>query len=130
MIVYDASLTEVWKSGDLGNPTGLAIPGKDISYNPMNLNKADSGQCVDPDETFTYTISLTNSNNDDLTGVTLVDTLPAEVDFVSASDGGTYSAGQVTWNLGIVNPGTSSVTLTVQVQSGTALDCTRCPFLE
>jgi len=36
LIVYDSSLTQQWISGDIGNPTGLCIPGKDISYNPCS----------------------------------------------------------------------------------------------
>jgi uncharacterized repeat protein (TIGR01451 family) len=122
LIVYDKDLNELWKSDDLGNPTGIAIPGKDISYNPLNLNKADSGDCVMPDETFTYTISFTNPNDEAMTGVVIEDTLPSELDFVSASDAGTYSGGKVTWDLGSVSPGTDSVTVDVKVKPGTAYE--------
>ncbi len=120
LVAYDKDLNEFWKSDDLGNPTGIAIPGKDISYNPLNLNKADSGDCVMPDETFTYTISFTNPNEEAMSGVLIEDTLPSEVDFVSASDEGTYSGGKVAWDIGSVSPGTDSVTVDVKVKSGTA----------
>ena len=33
LMVFDSSLNELWRSGDIGNPTGIAIPIREFSYN-------------------------------------------------------------------------------------------------
>src|SRR5436309_2809840 len=45
----------------------------------------------------TYTITVTNNGPSDASAVVVQDTLPASVTFVSASNGGTATAGVVTW---------------------------------
>lgn len=65
----------------------------------------------------TYTLTYTNSGDANASGVVIMDVLPANTKFVSASDGGTYDAGTntVTWNIGVVGWGaTGSVTLVVE----------------
>ena len=48
-----------------------------------------------------YDLYITNNFDTDLTGVVVVDTIPAGTSFLWADNGGTYNgAGQVTWNLG------------------------------
>jgi len=120
IIVFDSSLNVLHTTGDIGNPTGIVVPGKPISYNPLNLAKTDGladDACVSPGQNINYTISYDNQNLGDVTNVTITDTLPAEVSHVS---GGTLSGNTVTWNIGTVTTGTSgSVTLTVQVKAGT-----------
>jgi len=75
-------------------------------YKPMNLSKQDGlgvGDCVWPGEQFTYTICYDNVDNMcDVDNVTIVDTLPSQVTFVSATGGGVYDAVNhtVTWNIG------------------------------
>jgi uncharacterized repeat protein (TIGR01451 family) len=122
IIVFDSNLNMLNSTGDIGDPTGIVVPGKEISYNPLNLSKDDGlgGACVSPRATITYTISYTNTNTYDVTGVTLIDTLPPEVTFVSCTGGGSHSGSTVTWNIGTITAGASgSVTLTVQVNLGT-----------
>lgn len=34
LMVFDSNLNELWRSGDIGNPTGIAIPIREFSYNP------------------------------------------------------------------------------------------------
>ena len=124
LIVYDSSLTQKWISGDIGNPTGLCVPGKDISYNPLNFSKVDDvANCVNPGDTYTYTLKYKNTNPSGVTGVTIVDTLPSEVSFVSCSNScdQTGLPTTVSWTIGNLNPGQSgSVTLTVKVKPGIA----------
>ncbi|MFZ2410212.1 MAG: PKD domain-containing protein [Candidatus Methanoperedens sp.] len=120
LIVYNSDLQLLSQTGDIGDPTGVVVPGKEISYNPLNLVKSDGlSTCVNSGNTVTYTISYTNTNPSQVTGVTITDTLPAETTFVSAP-GGTLVGNTVTWNIGTVPAGASgSVTLVVQVNAGT-----------
>ncbi|WP_210409248.1 DUF11 domain-containing protein [Methanococcoides sp. NM1] len=85
----------------------------------LNFDKDDGLTTATADATITYTLSYTNTNQFSVDNVTITDTLPAGVNFVSATGGGTHSAGVVTWDIGTVAPGASgSVTLTVQEFSG------------
>ena len=70
-----------------------------------------------PGDTLIYTVSVTNTGSA-ATGVTVTDTLPTGLTFVSASSGGSYNAGtgKVSWAVGNVANG-ATVTLTV---TGTA----------
>jgi uncharacterized repeat protein (TIGR01451 family) len=93
---------------------------------PFSLSKTnDVSGCVDVGGTITYTICYDNLQNPDtaLHNVTLNDTLPAGVTFVSASPSWTYDAGtrNVTWDIGTVQAEApeTCVTLTVRVNAGT-----------
>ena len=122
------ALGHFWASASTGSAGDVyEIGGCDmggyIPYNPLNLDKSDDtgGACVNPGDTFTYTMSYTNGNSNTVTNVTITDTLPSEVTFVSCSDGCSQSGNTVTWNIGTLTPGESgSVTLMVQVNPGTA----------
>ena len=71
-----------------------------------------------PGGSFTYTMTITNDGPSDALDVVMTDPLPAGLDFVSASTGGTESAGTVTWNLGtIANGDAVVVTLETRVQT-------------
>ena len=104
-----------------GSPAGICIPQEEVSYNPLGLTKDDGlgGACVKPGDTITYMMSYTNGNPTNVTGVTLVDTVPPEVT-VTDTGGGTQSGNTVTWNIGTLTTGQSgSKTLTVTVNAGT-----------
>ncbi len=69
----------------------------------INIVKDDNRNVAQPGEELTYDLTVTNSSTRaESTGVVVTDVLPAELDFVSATDGGTYDAATntVTWNLG------------------------------
>jgi uncharacterized repeat protein (TIGR01451 family) len=53
-----------------------------------------------------FTIRLANPTDVPLTNVVVVDAIPAEMSFRSASDGGRQSGNQVTWQLGTLAPQT------------------------
>lgn len=55
----------------------------------------------------TYQITVNNTGNVPARDVILTDTIPAGLQFISASDGGQMSGGRVTWNLGTMEPGSS-----------------------
>lgn len=99
LLVYDSALNQIDIITAIGNPTGLAIPGKDIGYNPLNLNKQvlrgasastdfEGMKTVSADDTYTYGIYFDNTNDYTVTDVSIVDVLPKEVTFISADDDG------------------------------------------
>jgi uncharacterized repeat protein (TIGR01451 family) len=123
--VFDSSLNLLnTTSAGVSRPTGLVIPRAQISYNPLNLSKVDDiGTCVYTGDNINYGICYDNSlNTFDVHNVTIIDTVPENVSFVSASGGGTYNSvtHTVTWNIGTVTAGApeACVTLVVRVNAG------------
>lgn len=95
-------------------PAGAPVLGISKSADPV------SGTVVHRGDTITYTLDYANTGTADATGVSIVDTLPADVDFVSASlpGPGVYNAGTgtVTWTIGTLAAGaTGSVSYVVTV---------------
>jgi uncharacterized repeat protein (TIGR01451 family) len=97
--VYDVDLKQIGFIPDIGNPTGLVVPGKDIGYNPLDLNKTvvrgatesdspDEMPIVGAGDTFFYGIHFNNLTDITLTDVSIVDSLPSEVVFISGDDKG------------------------------------------
>ncbi|MDH7507382.1 MAG: hypothetical protein QHH15_06340, partial [Candidatus Thermoplasmatota archaeon] len=127
--VFDSDLKQLFNTGYLGgDPTGLVIPGKEISFNPLNLSKSDGieeNDCVNAGDYINYTISFDNIGNEyDLHNVSLIDTLPAEVIFINASDNGSYNSSShtVTWEFEtIATREEYSVWLLVQVNTSVNL---------
>jgi uncharacterized repeat protein (TIGR01451 family) len=79
---------------------------------------------VEKGHQFAYTINYFNIEEGTAQNVVVVDNLPSQVTFVSASSGGTYSSSthSVTWNLGTLSPFSSgSLILTVFVPSTTSV---------
>jgi uncharacterized repeat protein (TIGR01451 family) len=134
LLIYDRSLQLMGKVPSIGNkPTGLVVPGKDIGYNPLNLEKNitegaslnDQGQfeTVGAGGTITYRISFDNLITDkDVTDVVITDTLPDSVDFVSADYDGTpgeynFITHTYTWVYPTLSKGSSdSLDLTVRIK--------------
>lgn len=129
---YDASVKHVRVSvEDNGNGTLTArlAPGSDplsfenvrrTSKRVYQANDDDKvsldGRLVSAGEELTYELTWVNNTDGDAS-VSVTDTLPDGVEFVSASDGGALGDnGKVTWDLGTKAANTSgSVTLTVRV---------------
>lgn len=140
LLVYDTELNEISRIHIGGNPAGLAIPGKDIGFNPLNLDKTLRRGAMDdvgPGEMpsvgagreITYGISFENKNNDfTVTDVTIVDALPREVIFVTADDDGVNGrydekTHTYTWSYADLPPGSSTLLeLTVRVRRSTDTD--------
>jgi uncharacterized repeat protein (TIGR01451 family) len=104
------------------HPATCGIAVANVSYMPdLAVDKVDDvadGNCVGVGDNIQYTVSYENTGDTDLSGVTIVDDLPLEADFVSATGGGTHVSGTVTWNIGNVAKGaSSSVQVDVQVNS-------------
>jgi uncharacterized repeat protein (TIGR01451 family) len=68
----------------------------------LEIAKKGAPEPVDAGDDLTYTVDWSLTGNAFAYDLTIVDTLPAGVSFVSASDGGVYnsSANTVTWSLG------------------------------
>ena len=92
----------------------LATP---VSAAPdLEISKSSSADSVEPGDTLTYQIVVTNTGNQGATGVRITDYLPAHTAFASASDGGALSAtGVVTWPLFDLPGGGASVIRTLNV---------------
>ena len=121
LLVLNSALSVTDTTGDIGNPTGVVVPGRDISFNPLSFDKDDGLTTTTAGSQITYTLSYTNNNQVPVTGVTITDTVPAGVNFMSATGGGVESAGVVTWNIGTLNAGEAgSVSMIVQESSGVA----------
>lgn len=73
-----------------------------VGLSRLTISKSASDYSVEPNDTVTYTITYSNDSPVNTTGVTITDTLPTGLNFVSASDGGTYNSGTrtITWNIG------------------------------
>jgi uncharacterized repeat protein (TIGR01451 family) len=69
---------------------------------------------AEPGETLTYTITLSNAGGADALNYGVLDPLDANVDFVSADNGGMNMAGVVTWS-GLTVPASGNLVLTVVV---------------
>jgi uncharacterized repeat protein (TIGR01451 family) len=64
-----------------------------------------------------FEVTVTNTGDADARDTMLVDTLPAGTEYVSASDGGQYNNGNVSWSLGTLAPGASrTVNVTVRAR--------------
>jgi len=86
----------------------------------MTVTKVANVDFADPSDTIVYTIHYENTGTGRARGVTLKDTLPAQVDFVSATSPCVHSAGVVTCVIGSVLAGVGgNVTITVKVKVGT-----------
>jgi uncharacterized repeat protein (TIGR01451 family) len=118
--VWDASTvpwTRVQATGDIGTPAGIAVANAIV--NPLKLAKNDVivGE-VYIGSTFTYEITYENMNPYAVTNVRIVDTLPSELDFVSATHDGVYKPGThtVLWNIGTVPAGQKGPTIELVVK--------------
>ena len=84
----------------------------------LELTKTASKTTADAGEQVIYTLHYANTGAGPATNVVLTDDLPAQVDFVTASNMGSEVGGTVTWNLGTLAAGTrGSVTATVNVDN-------------
>ena len=115
--------TQIQQSSLSGNPAGICIPQVPIGYDELNLRKDDGlgSARVGGGDTINYTIGFDNLNNDfTIHNAVLVDMLPPETTFVSASDGGVYNAAThtVTWDIGSLSPRapTSNVSVVARVK--------------
>ncbi|MEO8477005.1 MAG: hypothetical protein ABI572_08140, partial [Actinomycetota bacterium] len=116
-LIYDFSGSSYHYNADFG--TGVAAKTVTaVAAADLSVTKTDSVDPVTAGNQLTYTLNVANAGTSPATGVSLTDAVPAGTSFVSATGGGTLSAGTVTWNLGTIASGAStSVTVTVAVNA-------------
>jgi uncharacterized repeat protein (TIGR01451 family) len=96
--------------------TSIPTPGV-VSIAKSVVDANDNG-FAEPGEQLIYTIELTNAGGTDVTGYGVTDPLDGNTMFVSASDGGTYAGGIVTWSdLAIAAGGSLTLDVIVTVNS-------------
>jgi uncharacterized repeat protein (TIGR01451 family) len=74
---------------------------------PLTLAVEADRDPVAPGASLTYTLVFSNRGNATIQNVTLGLLVPAVYGFGSATDGGSFAAGSVTWNVGTLLPGQS-----------------------
>ncbi|HET90442.1 MAG TPA: DUF11 domain-containing protein, partial [Chloroflexi bacterium] len=121
--IYDAvrvSENRGWASGryrdHMFNATDTAV----VYVSPLSLNKAADRATAVSGETIVYALTCRNSGGVTVTGVRVSDLLPWGVNFVAASNGGTYvtATNTVGWLLGEIGPSeTKSVAFSVTVDA-------------
>jgi len=85
----------------------------------LAIANTDGEECADENDVLSYSITVTNKSTEDATGVTVTDTLPGGVTFLSAAPGAgscSFSNGTLTCNLGTLAAG-ASVGITLRVQA-------------
>jgi len=92
----------------------------------VSIVKDDGKTVVKPGDDTTYTITVTNTSDTlQAQNVGITDPLPKELEFLNASDGGSYDPSNrtVTWDIGTLAAGASrSVTVTARIDAGLPSD--------
>ena len=119
-----AGITTITNTAVLRDNRGNTAQAEDtdaVDANPLLfLDKTNAVETTVPGATLIYTLTLTNNGNQEATGILITDTLPADVTFVAASDGGMeIEPGIVAWPTFDLAGGGASVTrrLTVTVNA-------------
>jgi len=104
---------------DNSNPTDSYTTTDTVTINSVNLKKTVSNSSPYEGERITYTISLKNQGPEDIHAVTISDTLPTGLSFISASPIGEYNSNTGIWTINDLAV-TNSVTLNIvaRVNSG------------
>ena len=130
--ITDAAAGDDGKLPDDKKPTGSADVTVDNPVTPpipvqpdwdkLTIEKsADSTDPVKPGDTVTYTINVTNRTGKDLTNITVLEKLDANLTFVSADPAGQYNTENGVWTLpSLANGKTATLTVKATVNSGVA----------
>jgi uncharacterized repeat protein (TIGR01451 family) len=106
----------VANGGSATSTTSLQCPNAQLT-----LSKTDDRVTAAPGEQLNYTIVIHNASGVQANGVTVSDTLPYQLSFLSASDGGSISGQTVTWpNLTVPAYGDRTLTVGARI-SGSAV---------
>lgn len=111
IIVFDSSLAVLKNDiGNVGNPTGIAIPRAQISFNPLNFSKTGSPAPVTSGNDLTYTLCYDNTANATaVNNVVITDDFPGGTTFVSATGPFSTTPTTITWSISSVPAGAAQV---------------------
>ena len=122
VITNTATVTAGETDPDVTNNTATLMTTVDVAAD-LSITKSDSPDPAVAGASLSYTVMVTNNGPSDATAVTLTDTLPAGVAFVSSTPDSptcTESSGTVSCTLGALNAGeTTTVAIEVTVSSAT-----------
>lgn len=90
----------------------------------LKIRKETSTPLIEPGDVAEFSISVINHREEATVNTVVTDELPAGLTFLSASDGGTYSNGIITWNLGSI-PSGHVRTLTYSAKSASGVGSER-----
>ncbi|QDV71242.1 Large cysteine-rich periplasmic protein omcB precursor [Rosistilla carotiformis] len=111
--------SEPTDDGDTDNSTNLTVDFGFFASSDLSITKADTPDPVVAGNTLTYTLTVLNNGPVDATGVTVVDTLPTnvQIDTITTSQGTSTTNGNVvTVDVGsIANGGNATIVITVTV---------------
>ncbi len=136
LMVFDANLRQLQVIEEIGRPTGLTIPLHRTSFNPLHLTKTvvdglgaesddDGSRYIIIGDDVTYSICFDDGGYD-LAEVSVLDTLPAELEFVTATGDGTFgrydaTAHTYTWhNPPLTTGATTCLDMVCRLPSDTA----------
>ena len=136
LMVFDPNLELIQTIEDIGRPTGLVIPSRNTSFNPLNIIKTvknplggrpneDGLYFVIIGDEVTYTITFDDGGHSP-SEIVVVDKLPPELVFVSATGHGSFgrydeTTHTYTWQNPPLTPGsTATVEIVCRVQPHTA----------
>ncbi len=85
----------------------------------LALTKSAAPANLAPGDNLVYTLDVTNNGPGDAAGVSVTDSLPAEVTYVSNDCGAGFASPTVTWNVGaLANGASATCNITVTVNAG------------
>ena len=108
-------------NGEQGPGEGSSDDTPVIAAPDLSISKTDGRNAVQAGNVLTYVITINNTGNQEAVNVEITDTLPANVTYLGASNGGALnSGGQVLWSVASL-PAGQSLTLQVVVRVNTPL---------
>ncbi|HEX2267674.1 MAG TPA: hypothetical protein VHI97_05670, partial [Actinomycetota bacterium] len=85
---------------DLQNNVAMAVTSVELPKTDLSVTLSDPSEPVTVGDNFTYSLGASNGGPQDATEVEVTQQLPADVSFVSASDGCSEASGVVTCSIG------------------------------
>ena len=97
---------------ELGTPVSASLDMPSFILHPrINITKVASPTSGAPSTNVTFTITVTNTGDCILDLVTVVDTLPSGMSYVSDNPSGSVSGQKITWDLGSMGSGAPPTTI-------------------
>ncbi len=98
-----------------GGLTAEAVCTTTVTQPVLEVTKKGPEKAVVAGRSYTYEITVANKGDGTARETVLTDPLPDGTAFVSATEGGAFADGKVTWRLGTIEPGDSKkVSLTIK----------------